>query len=619
MSKYNADDIETLDFKTAMRTRPEMYLGSADMSGVYQTIREIITNSIDEYTMGYNKVIEVILEKGVITVIDEARGVPFGTRKDGTDAMVAIFTSAHSGGKFNNKVYQNVGGLNGIGGKAAALSSEVFFAESRRDGQVAQLVIKKGEVESFKIEKKSFKKSGTIVKFRPDQEVFHLEPIKIDFEVIKDMCQTWAYLSPGLEFKLENKDSRKSIKYAYSNGIVDLLKSKIKKPIHKTILQKTVTDEKGNKVQVALQWSKERREVSHVFTNGLENVNGGTSLTGAKTAITRTINLLAGVKLKGDSVRMGLHYVINASVINPSFSDQTKTKVNNPELRSLTDQAVTEVIREFAEKNSAEWNGLIDVLVREEQAEQAAEAAREKILSVEKDLQKPKKSNLELPSKIVDATNKTGYRELHLSEGNSASAYLISTRDPKTQGVIPLRGKILNSYDLELHEAYENEEVRSIFQLLGSGAGSSYSAKKLRYEKVIIATDGDVDGHHIAILIMGLLLRHTPKLIEDGKLYRLIPPFYGVGKGKNYKLLYSEQELKDYEAKHGKQKDIDRFKGLGAMSEELTGKYLMDPKYRRLEQIRMEDISEMRTLFDTLMGKDIEGRRNLVAKGRLDE
>ena len=617
---YTKDDIETLDFVSAVQKRPEMYLGSADMNGVYQTIREIITNSIDEYTMGYNKLIKVSLEKGVMTITDEARGVPFGTREDGTDAMIAIFTSPHSGGKFNNKVYQNVGGLNGIGGKAAALTSETFYAESRRDGQVARLIIKKGKVESFKITKEKYAKKGTTVAFKPDQDVFRLEPIKIDFEVVKDMCQTWAYLSPGLTFELLNKDNNQKVNYSYNDGIIDLLKSKLNKPIHQHIIQRTETDEDGNKVQVALQWSRERREVSHVFTNGLENINGGTSLTGARSAVTRTINNLAGVRLKGDSVRMGLHYVINSSVLNPSFSDQTKSRINNPELRGLADRAVSEAIKEFAEEHRAEWEKLVDVLVREEKAEKAAEAARERILSVESDLSKAhKRTNLELPSKVADATNKTGYRELYLSEGDSASAYLISTRDAATQGVMPLRGKILNTYDLELHEAYENEEVRAILTLLASGAGSVYNAKKLRYEKIIIAADSDSDGNHIAILVIGLFLRHTPQLIADGKLYKLVAPFYGVGKGKNYKLLYSEKELSEYEAKHGKQKDMDRFKGLGAMSEELTGKVLMDPKYRRLEQIKMSDLEEMRELFDTLLGKDIDGRRYLVSEGKLNE
>ncbi len=617
---YDASDIQTLTLKEAMRERVGMYLGSADMGGVYQSIREIITNSIDEYTVGENDYISVSIDNSIVTVIDHARGVPFGTRADGTDAMIAIFTQGHTGGKFDQKSYQNVAGLNGIGGKAAALTSTKFEALSQRDGQIAKLVMEKGEVISFSVEKKVSKSTGTKVTFTPDAEVFDLEPILIDFEVIKDMCKTWAYLSPGLTFDLENKQTNEKIKYSFTSGIKNLIQDGISKPIHKTILTHEIADDEGNKVQIAMQWSKERREVSHIFTNGLEQINGGTSLTGAKTAVTRTVNNLAGVKLKGDSVRMGLHYVINASVPLPSFSDQTKTKINNPALRGLADRAVAEALTTFAEKNVKEWHDIVDILVREEQAEKAAEAAREKILNVEKELSNSKRrSGLDLPSKIADATNKTGYRELLLSEGKSASAHLISTRDAATQGIIPLRGKILNTYDMELHEAYENEEVKAIFTLLGSGAGSTYSAKKLRYEKVIIATDADSDGHHIAILIMGLFLRHTPQLIEDGHLYRLIPPFYGIGKGANYKLLYSEAELREYEDKHGKQKDLDRFKGLGAMSEELTEKYLMDPKYRQLVQIKMEDIEEMKELFDILLGKNIDGRRNLVSEGRLDE
>ena len=618
---YSADNIETLNFKEAVQKRIAMYLGSADMNGVYQGVRETITNSIDEYTIGENNYIQVLVDGNIIKVIDRGRGVPFGKRSDGTEAMIAAFTEAHSGGKFDEKSYQNVAGLNGIGIKATSLSSEKFYAQSYRDGQVATLKMENGVVKDFSIKKATNSQRGTIVEFTPSPKVFNLEPVKIDFEVIKDMCETWAYLSPGLTFHLGNKQTKEEVVYNFKNGVADLIKNRIEKPIHKTIITNKMTDENGNTIEIALQWSRKRREVPFVFTNGLENPDGGTSLTGARTSLTRTVNNLAGVKLTGDSVRMGLHYAISASVKNPSFSNQTKSKVNNPELRGLADRTVAEALQNFAETHKKEWEDIIDILVREEEAEKAAEKAREKILNTEKDMitASNRRTNMDLPSKVADATNKTGYRELMLTEGDSASGMMKKTRDAKTQGIMPLKGKILNTYDLELHEAYENEEVRAIFTLLACGAGSVYNAKKLRYDKVIIATDGDSDGNHIAILIIGMFLKHAPKLIQDGKLWKLIPPFYGVGTGRNYKFLYSEQELKDYEAKHGKQTKLDRFKGLGAMSEEEVEKYLMDPDFRQLRQIRMEDIEEMRELFDTLLGKDIDGRRYLVSEGKLYE
>lgn len=417
MNNYNANSIETLEFADAIRKRVAMYLGDAGMNGVYQAIREIITNSIDEYTVGYGNEINVSVIGNRISISDNARGVPFGARADGTEAMVAIYTSAHSGGKFDSKVYQNVAGLNGIGAKATALSSKEFIAISVRDGQEATLIVRDGEVVSFKTIKSNSKNTGTVVTFEPSPEVFHLEDIAVDFEVVKDMCKTWAYLSPGLTFNLTNGKAK--VKYAFKNGIVDLLKDNLKKPLHKTIFHKKVEDEDGNKVEIAFQWSKERFEKPFVFTNGLENTNGGTSLTGAKTSLTRTVNNLSGVKLSGDSIRTGLVYVISASVLSPSFSDQTKTKINNPELRSLTDRAFSEALKEFAAANASEWESITNILVREEMAEKAAESARAKMLNTENEIKSSdkKRSGLTLSSKIADATNKTGYRELYLTEG----------------------------------------------------------------------------------------------------------------------------------------------------------------------------------------------------------
>lgn len=617
MSKYDAHSIQTLEFKDAIRTRVGMYLGDAGMGGVYQGIREIITNSIDEYTIGNGDTIWVTMSGDSIMVKDNASGVPFGARDDGTDAMIAIYTMAHSGGKFDDKVYKNVAGLHGIGAKAVALSSSKFSAISTREGKRAELIIDKGEVVDFKIKPTTVKYTGTEVTYTPDPEVFHLEPVKIDFEVVKDMCKTWAYLSPGLKFELVDENKNEKTTYHFKDGVVDLLKESVKRPLHKDVVTWVEEDEEGNKVTIAFQWSKDRKEVPRVFTNGLENVNGGTSLTGAKTALTRTVNNLSGVKLSGESVRMGLHYAISASIKNPSFSDQTKTKINNPELRGLTDKAFSNAIKDLSERKPADWEQIVQVLVREEEAEKAAEKAREKILAAEKELIAAgnKRTGFGLPAKAHDATNRTGYRELYLSEGDSASGLLIATRDAATQGIMPLRGKILNTFDLELHEAYENEEVKAIFTLLGSGAGSVYNPKKLKYDKIIIATDSDPDGHHISLLLIALFLRHTPQLIEDGHLFRVSAPFYGVKHSGKYHLLYSDEELVEFEKKYGKQKHLDRFKGLGAMTEELTEKHLMDPNNRKLIPIKMEDLDEMKDLFDTLMGKDIEGRRKLVSEG----
>lgn len=605
---YDKNSIETLEFKEAVRKRISMYMGSADNQGVLQCVREIITNSIDEYTMGFGSVIEVGLNENTVSVRDYARGVPFGTRDDGVDSMIAVYTMPHSGGKFDNKTYQNVAGLNGIGAKGVALSSKSFKAVSYRDGEEASLLLGKGEVISFKKES-SKKQNGTYVEFTPDESVYNLEPISIDYNEIKNMCEVWAYLSPGLTFVLENKKTKEKNRFSFKNGIKDLITKQISKPIHKTILYNKVEDESGNRIEVALQWSKDRIEKPFVFTNGLENSNGGTSLTGAKTALTRTVNLLAGTKLSGDTVRTGLYYALNASVANPSFSDQTKTKINNPELRGLADKAITDILKNFAKNNSKEWESIIEILIKEEKAELAAERAREAILTAEREVSQVKKKNFDMPVKAVDATNKRGYRELYLTEGDSASSYLKARRDAATQGIMPLRGKILNTYDLEFHEAYENQEVKDIYSLLGCGAGRSFNLAKLRYNKIILATDSDEDGGHISILLLALFLAHSPELIKQGLVYRVIPPFYRY---KN-KYFFSDEELKEF-LKTNPKAEYARYKGLGAMSEDEVERFLMSDE-RKLVQIKFEDLNEVREMFDIFVGKNSEDRRKVVQEG----
>ena len=607
-NSYTSADIETLEFKDAVRQRISMYMGSADNMGVLQCVREIITNSIDEFTMGFGNKIEVVVDGNTVSIRDYARGVPFGSREDGTDSMIAVYTMPHSGGKFSGKTYQNVAGLNGIGGKGVALSSSSFEAQSYRDGQMAILTLEKGEVTNFRTAK-TRELNGTYVKFTPDQEVYNLEPINVSFEEIKNMCEIWAYLSAGLIFEITNAKTKEKVVYNFKNGIKDLIKNKITKPAHKSIIYNSLEDENGNRIEIALQWSKDRVERPFTFTNGLENTNGGTTLTGAKTALTRTINNLSGVRLTGEAVRTGLYYAMSASVMNPSFSDQTKTKVNNPELRGLADKAITEALRDFAANNQKEWDSIIEIVVKEHKAELAAERAREAILTAEKEVSIVRKRNIDMPEKAVDATNKTGYRELYLTEGDSASAYLKARRNPATQGIMPLRGKILNTYDLEFHEAYENQEVKDIYSLLGCGAGRSFNLNKLRYNKIILATDGDSDGGHISILLLGLFLAHSPELIKQGLVYRVIPPFYRY----KDKYFFSDEELETFLKTNPKAK-YARYKGLGAMSEDEVERFLMSNE-RKLIQIKFEDLNEVKEMFDIFVGKNSEDRRKVVQEG----
>ena len=401
--KYEANDIETLSFRDAVRERVAMYMGSADNQGVLQCVRELITNSIDEMTMGYGD--EIIIQLGkdnTVSVIDNARGVPFGLREDGTEAMEAIYTMPHTGGKFDEKIYQNVAGMNGIGAKGVALSSSWFQAISFRDGKAAELVLKDGIKTRFEIHDESSVKSGTWVQFTPSPEVYNLEPIHFNFEDLKEMCKNWSYLTKGVSFKLENLITIESVIYKSENGILDFLKDSIKKPIHRTPLYISV-EEKGIKCEVAMQWAADRQEHWFVFTNGLANVEGGTSLTGVKTAITNFFKKRFKGEFSADTARNGLFYIVNCKVPNPSFANQTKTKVNNPELRGLAQRATGQMLEEFSRRYVNEFDSILELLTKELKAERAAERARKQVLEASKEIEKNQKKKVFASDKLTSA------------------------------------------------------------------------------------------------------------------------------------------------------------------------------------------------------------------------
>lgn len=489
---YGANDIETLNFKQAIRKRIEMYMGSADNQGIIQCVREAISNSIDEFSIGFGNQINITLKDNVFTCRDFARGLPFGKRADGTEAMEAIFTTPHTGGKFNDKMYGNaVIGQNGIGMKGVALSAEYFVAKSYRDGKCAHLRIENGETKSFEITNTK-EKNGTYIEFKPSQEVYRLEPIQMDYEVVAAMCEDWSYLNKGLKFVLSNGE--KETVYFSKNGIVDFIKAKVKATLQAEPYLYYVEDENGNKVEIAFQWGC-KREKSYTFTNGLHNLNGGTSLTGAKTAITRTINGLAGQNYSGDFVRDSLCYVINAKVPHASFSDQTKMKVNNPELRQLTDRAFTEGIKEFAVRKKEDFDKILAFLNKIEKAEAAASKARDAILAHETEMAEVKKKKIIDSNKLRDA-KKLGKDSIllcveGLSAGGSMSIGRSKAPEGDKYGILMLRGKCINALANPIEDVLKNEEVKLLLQALGITYGKKYNNKQLRYGKIAICSDAD--------------------------------------------------------------------------------------------------------------------------------
>lgn len=608
MSEYSANDILTLDFRDAVRERIAMYMGSADNQGVLQCVREIITNSIDEMTMGYGDTIEVFLDKNnQVTVKDNARGVPFGTREDGTEAMEAIYTMPHTGGKFNEKVYQNVAGMNGIGSKGCALSADYFQAISIRDGQKAVLTLRDGIKTDFHIDRaQSTKDHGTEVTFIPSAKVFNLEPINIDFEDLKEMCRNWSYLTPKVTFKLTNLITNEKVKYKSDNGIRDFLHDSIKKPIHKTPLYINVKED-GIECEIAMQWTADRNEHWYVFTNGLANSEGGTSLTGVKTALTNFFKKKLKGEFSADIARSGLYYVVNCKVPNPSFANQTKTKVNNPELRGLSQRAAGQMLDEFSRRYAGEFDQILDLLTKELKAERAAERARKQVLEASKEIEKNQKKKVFASDKLKDAEFLGPNSTLLIVEGNSAMGGMAQARDYTKYGILAIRGKIINCLSNPEEKIFNNEEIKLLLSAMNIVPGK-YNSSKLRYGRIAICTDADSDGSHIGLLIMAALQYLAPEFIKEGRLCWLRSPLYIVDNKGKESYYFTDDEFNKVRNKI--KGEVTRAKGLGELPAETAQASMFTDEYQRMDVMEWDE-NAIDLLYD-LMSEDVEPRRDFI-------
>ena len=616
MSEYNIDSIQVLDFRSAIRKRVAMYLGDAGNSGALQAVREIITNSIDESLMGYgNKILVEFFEGNRVRITDWGRGVPFGKKDDGTETLVSIYTSAHSGGKFDEKTYKMVAGQNGIGGSAVALSSSFFEVKSRRDGKIATMVLREGFLESYSEEVNPNPKdpTGTSVEFVPAQEVFHLEEIHYSLDDIKEMCKEWAYLNKGLRFEIIDRRQKAQVTtvYHYENGILDMLKEMVSNPIHKEPIHHCLID--GDiQVEIALQWTK-GVEKAYTFTNGLNNPEGGTSMTGLRTSITRNMKKVLDLDLSGDMIRRGLVYVISCRVPNPSFANQTKTKVNNVELRSLADRAFSEAIAEYSVKSKKEIDLIRDFFAKEQRADLAAEKAREAVLTHVKQNLEASKKKIILADKLKDSRLHGEDTALVITEGDSALGGLASARNVDKIALYPVRGKVKNALRASIEDVLENKEINDIILALGAGIQERYNSKKLRYGSVWIATDADADGYSIMTLIATMFYVLMPKFIEEGRLKWLRAPLYKIGDGKNAKYAYGDEDLAELQKK-GAKGSIIRFKGLGQMSVQ----DVRDSMFGSQQRVEVLTYAEGRgkieaqQQLEALMGEDVEPRSDFI-------
>ena len=607
-TNYTANDIETLDFRSAIRKRIEMYMGSADNQGVLQCAREIISNCIDEAIMGYgNKITIEYFGNNRLRITDEGRGCPFGVREDGTEALEAIYMTAHSGGKFSDKTYQSVIGANGIGGKGVALSSDEFTVISMRNGKKAILKIKNGLKESFTLEDTASSNHGTIVEYIPSQEVYRLEKVKTDFEAIKKMCRDWSYLNKGITFVLNNYETKEKITYVSKDGLLDLVKDSVSNPIHATPVYYSLKE--GNlEAEVAMIWTK-GKEQSFTFTNGLQQSEGGTSLTGVKTAITNFIKKQFKGEFDGEMARTGLVYAVACKIPNPSFANQTKTKINNPELRGIAQRAAGNGLEAFAVRKVNEFQMITDFLAKERKAEAAAERARRQVLEAVKDIEKNQKKKMFASDKLKDAEFLGENSILLIAEGDSAMGGLALGRDYTKYGIMAIRGKIINALSNPDEKIYNNEEIKLLLSALNIIPGK-YDSKKLRYGKLAICTDADSDGYHIGLLIMAALAHLAPEFIKEGRLCWLRSPLHIVTDGKNETYYFTDEELHEAKTKGKIKGEIHRNKGLGSLEPEQARRSMFNPAFQRLDVLEYTD-EAMNLLYD-LMGEEVECRRKFI-------
>lgn len=607
---YDIDSIKSLDFRTGVRTRINMYLGSDDIEGTYQALKEIINNSTDEALAGYGKKIEIdVSEKdNAVSVRDYGRGVPFGIREDGENVLVSIFTKSHTGGKFSHDAYKNASGLNGIGGSCVCLSSKTFTVQSFRDGKSATAFFEKGILKSY-TEGKVKNPNGTRIDFSPDPEVFSNGEIGYKYDKICQDIQDISYLYSGIEFIVSNIDTGEKKTYRAKNGIVDFVSQIVKKPLHKHIIKGSATDGTDS-VEIAFQWGV-RYETAYVFVNGLRCPEGGSPITGAKTAITKTFNTLADASFDGEYIRKNLFYVINCKVENPSFANQTKSKVNNASLRTLASTAFTNALKDMNASYPSEFNAIVEMLTKIEKAEAAAERAREAVLKMEKKEVEQKKRKINTSDKFKDCEKHGQESMLIISEGNSALGGLMPARDVKTEALYAVRGKVKNLMKHPLEECLENQEVSDIILALGCGIQNKYNSSKLNYGKVAIATDADSDGYAIMCLIATMFYVLMPKFIEEGRLCWLRAPLYRLTKGNKRVFAYDDAELEELKKTHVGWEQ-GRNKGLGEMTAEDMEASMMHKTDRRLEVLTIHDAEAARESLKMLMGTEVENRRDFL-------
>ena len=622
-AEYGADQIQILEGLEAVRKRPGMYIGSTSLKGLHHLVYEIVDNSVDEALAGECSHIEVFInEDNSITVVDDGRGIPVGiNKKSGLPAVQVVFTVLHAGGKFGGGGYKVSGGLHGVGASVVNALSEWLEVLVETDGKAYKQRYERGKVITELTEIGTTERHGTTVTFLPDKEIF--EETVFDYGTIKHRLREMAFLTKGLRISLTDRreEGKKTDSFHYEGGIMEYV-SYLNK--NQTVLYDKIIYCEGKKgtvqVEVALQHNDGYNEGCYSFVNNINTPEGGTHLTGFRNAITKTFNeyakLMKLVKdsdpaLTGEDIREGMTAIVSIKIPEPQFEGQTKQKLGNSEARGAVESIASEQIMIFLEQNPAVGKMIVEKALLAQRARDAARKAR--------DLTRRKTAleYMNLPGKLADCSDKNPDNcEIYLVEGDSAGGSAKDARDRATQAILPLRGKILNVEKSRLDKILENKEIQSMITAFGTGIHDDFDISKLRYKKIIIMTDADIDGAHIDTLMLTFIYRFMPELIRKGHVYLAQPPLYKVEKGNKIWYAYNDKELENIMSEIGRDSNnkIQRYKGLGEMDAEQLWETTMDPERRVLLKVMMdeENASEIDLTFNTLMGDKVEPRREFI-------
>ena len=619
--QYDAAQIQVLEGLEAVRKRPGMYIGSTGPKGLHHLVYEIVDNSIDEALAGYCKTIHVTIQSdNSIMVEDDGRGMPVDKHpKMGIPAVEVIHTVLHAGGKFGGGGYKVSGGLHGVGASVVNALSTHMEVEIKRNGKIYIQSSEKGKtVSKLEIIGES-RKTGSKTTFWPDPEIF--ETTVFDFDVLEHRLREMAFLNKGIKivFKDEREGKKRSETYHYEGGIKEFVTflNKNKDPLHQDVIYFEIIKE-NCEVEVAMQYTDSYSELILGYANNINTTDGGTHIVGFKSALTRVFNdygkkskvLKDNDTLSGEDVREGLTAIVSVKLSEPQFEGQTKAKLGNSEIRGFVETSTNENLTAFLEENPAQAKIIIEKCIKAARAREAARKAR--------DLTRRKGAleSFSLPGKLADCSEKDpALSEIFLVEGDSAGGSAKDGRDRKRQAILPLRGKILNVEKARLDRILSSEEIKNMITAFGCGIGEDFNLEKLRYHKIIIMTDADVDGAHIRTLLLTFFYRYMKPLIEEGYVYAAQPPLYQVKKGKEVHYTYSEEEqaklMAEIADKPGKA-DIQRYKGLGEMDAEQLWETTMDFNHRTLVQITLEDSAAADEIFTTLMGDKVPPRKKFI-------